>query len=332
MHSTEILTSMNTASLATLDRADSSLWYSDGNLVIHAGHMIFRVYRGMLARQSPLLREMVSPSKLSTYGVIEGCPVLDIPHSASETAYFLAAIFDANSFDSLLGRISFDAIAAVLRLSSEYQIPELRRKALILLSDVYPMSLLQFSRMELAPSYGRDQILPVIELARAHGADWILPLAFYRFCLEMTGRSLMYGVEYDGTQVLLSSADAAACHDALAAIHAQRLADVLARYQTRLADTGCTGGDACRTSRFREADTLLQRLTDLPELFISWAPEPGSRLCAACLAEMHDWHCVRTEAAWDGLPAMFGLPGWTTLEKLKSAALGEPEEDENESY
>ncbi|KAJ7689013.1 hypothetical protein B0H17DRAFT_1135301 [Mycena rosella] len=330
MHSVATPQSMNTASLATVERAES-LWFSDGNIIIHAGSMIFRVYRGMLARQSPILEKILDALKLANNEVLDGCPVIHIPFGALETAYFLAAIFDPNSFDSLLGRISFDAIAAVLRLSETYRIPALRRKALILLSSVYPTTLGELGRAGLNPSYCRDQILPVIHLARAHNADWILPLAFYRFCLEMTGPTLRSGVEYGGAQVVLSAADTEACYDANIAMRTENLEQTWARYQARLPDGGCTGGGPCRTSRFRESDTLMQRVIarPLPDLIQRWEPEAGSNLCPACRADMQDWHRKRKQAAWDDLPRLFGLRDWNFLNKLKSQALGDPEDDED---
>ncbi|KAJ7115386.1 hypothetical protein C8R44DRAFT_855384 [Mycena epipterygia] len=319
MHATENPPTSAPVSLAILERVES-LWYPDGNLVIHAGSVIFRVYRGMLAKQSPVLGELLHPSKLSRYDVFDGCTVLHLPYSGTETIYFLAAIFDANSFDPLLRHIDFDSIAAVLRLSSDYQIAPLKRKALKLLSSLYKTTLPEFGRAGLEPSYCRDQIIPVIRFAREHSIDWILPLALYRFCLEMTGQNLVEGVEYGGIRLKLSPEDQIRCFDAGAAMRSANTAQILARYETRLSHAGCTGGDACRQSRFREADTLLYRLPDLPALAECWAPEPDSKLCQGCREDMFQWHANRRRSFWDGLPGLFGLPDWTVLNEMKSIA------------
>jgi hypothetical protein len=240
-----------------------------------------------------------------------------------------------SSFDPMLTRkISFDAIAGVLRLSTFYQIAPLRHKALALLSSVYPTSLPDFTDNGLGPSYCRDQILPVIQLARAYNLDWILPLAFYRFCLEMTGRNLVYGVEYAGARVVLSPADQALCFDARGTMCEANNAAILARFQARfksVSEAGfCTGGEACRVSRFREADTLLQAVGALPDLVRHWEPEASSNLCPACLGDMREWHRSERQAGWDGLPGLFRLPDWTVLNKMKRVALGEEEEDNAE--
>ncbi|KAJ7473821.1 hypothetical protein B0H11DRAFT_1728704 [Mycena galericulata] len=325
----EILPNLDPVSLAAVERANG-LWYPDGNLIIHAGDLVFRVFCGILSEQSPVLQALLSPEKLSKCAVFDGCPVVPVPHSGSETVYFLSAIFKLKSFDSLLKRISFDAIAAVHRLSYTYQIPDLQRKSLILISSVYPTTLAEFSTAGLGPSYCRDQILPVIRFAREHSVDWILPLAFYRYCLEMTTRTLFYGVEYSGENMVLSTADQARCHEATKNMSKTNIAESLARYDARLKDDGCTGREACRDSRFREADTVLHSLGSVPDVFFRWTPEPDSKLCSNCSQETARWHDERRRAFWDGLPGLFGLPDWTILNEMKEAALREPDDDEEE--
>ncbi|KAJ6541210.1 hypothetical protein DFH09DRAFT_1368319 [Mycena vulgaris] len=318
-----------TAALATLERAEG-LWDPEGNLIIHAEAVLFRVSRWMLTKQSPVLEEMLAPFKITTYDTFDdGCPVLHVSFGSAETAHFLAAIFDPDSFNHLLRHISFDAIAAVLRLSTAYQISGLRQTALIHLSSKYPTTLADFSRTGLSPSYCRDQILPVIQLAREHAVDWILPLAFYCFCLGMTGRTLMSGVDYG---VVLGVADQTICYDANSAMRAERASAILARYETRLGDEGCTGGEPCRRSRFREADTLLHSINSVLDLFRRWEPEAGSNLCGACLADMRQWHVNQMQAGWDGLPAMFGLPDWTILNQLKEATLGGLDDEDDVTF
>ncbi|KAJ7740467.1 hypothetical protein DFH07DRAFT_751615 [Mycena maculata] len=278
----ENLPSPDTVSLATLERA-SGLWYFDGTLIIHSGSLIFHVFRGMLAEQSSILEDLLSPENLGTYDVFDGCPVVPLPHGSSEVWYFLAAIFKPNSLDSLLK--SFDSIAAIFRLSSFYKVPVLRRKALVLLSSVYPSTLDEFSHEGLSPSYCRDQILPVIQLARHYSLDWILPLAFYRYCLEMTHTTLFCGVEYGGSQILLSAPDQALCFEADRVMSSAYRIEIRQRYRARLT-AGCDGNPECRESRLSEASRLLDQQESVSEILVRWAPESNSKLCPLCLEEM----------------------------------------------
>ncbi|KAF7339014.1 BTB domain-containing protein [Mycena venus] len=302
----------DTISLSTFERA-SGLWFKDGSLIIHADPLIFRVSRDMLAQQSPTLEELLRPQKLATYDVLDGCPVLQVPHNPAEVSHFLAAIFKPSSFDSFFTRISFDVIVAVFRLSTIYQIPGLPRKALTL-------PLLRVSN--------KDQILPVIQFAREHSIDWILPQAFYRYSLEMTGENQVFGVEYGGAQVVMSPNDQARCHNALFAMCTTHTAAILERYVTRVSDRGCTGGATCRESRLDEGWALLQRVGTIPNVFLSWTPQANSQLCAVCLEDMQHWNLNQRESFWNDLPGLFELPDWATLNELKDAALLEGEDDE----
>ncbi|KAJ7122635.1 hypothetical protein C8R43DRAFT_1076340 [Mycena crocata] len=332
MHSTDILPSSEAErrpSLPTLDR-HASLWYPDGNLIIRAGSHEFRVFRGILTKQSVYFADVLCAVELSTHDTSEGCSVLTLPYSGPEMAYFLAAIFDADSFDSTLGRVPFEAIAAVLRLSSKYRIPTLRRKALIRLSAIYPTSFSVFSTSAFNASYCRGQLLCAIHLAREHGVDWILPLTLYGFCLEMDGGSLVNGVEYGGARVKLSLADQVLCIDTSAALHTSNAEEILTWYKTRrLSDEGCTGGADCRNSRFSEGSLLLEQLQFVPDI-TEWSPDPKSQLCPSCKAAMHAWDTTRKTALWDSLPGMFGFQDWHALDERRDAALGDPQPEEEE--
>ncbi|KAJ7468363.1 hypothetical protein B0H11DRAFT_2239150 [Mycena galericulata] len=304
----------DTSPLAPVVRA-CGLWYPDGNVIIHAGSLVFRVFRGILSEQSLVLQALLSPENLNKYDVFDGCPVLPLPLSGR----------DAILFNTFLKRFRFDFIAVVHRLSCTYEIHALRRKMLIIISSAYPTNLAEFSAAGLHPSYCRDEILLVIRFGREHSVDWILPLAFYRYCLEMTTRTLFYGVDYAGENIVLRTEDQALCHASHNIMCEANIAEVLARYDARLNDAGCTGGQACQESRSREADALLQSLTSVPNLFPSWSPEPDSKLCPTCLEGTLQWHRGQRQAFWDGLPRFFELPDWTVLNELKEAALWKSE-------
>ncbi|KAJ7658195.1 hypothetical protein DFH06DRAFT_1472870 [Mycena polygramma] len=296
---------MDTVSLPGICRG---LSYPDGNLVVQAGGMIFRVYRGTLARKSSVLEELLSPENLATYDTFEGCPVFRMPHSETDAQYFLDAIFNPDSFDPFVTkRIRFDAITAIFRVNLDYQVPNLSRKALALLSSVYPTTLADFTSAGLSPSYCRDQIMPVIQFARTHSVDWILPLAFYR-------------------------EDEGLCADARASL----VATTMDAFEEHFASRGgeCAGGADCRNCRIEEGAVLharLLRLRFMPRLNFVWPPQPGSKLCGSCLEDMQRWHVQQCESVWDSLPGLFDLPDWNTLNKTKHAALQEADEDD-ETY
>lgn len=83
-----------------------SVWFDDGNLIVIAGHKVFRLYRGLLTRYSPVIKNLLSPSGANT--VIDeadhrllatigrdinttGCAVVHFKDKPQEVEWFLSA-------------------------------------------------------------------------------------------------------------------------------------------------------------------------------------------------------------------------------------------------
>ncbi|KAJ7663670.1 hypothetical protein B0H17DRAFT_867480, partial [Mycena rosella] len=124
----------------TLERVES-LWFDDGNIVICAHNVLFRVFRGILAARSPVFAEMLAFPQAEDAETIDGCPVLHLDDSAADTMYFLKAIFDYEFFAPYPAKTDFDAIHGILRLGQKYRVEPLRRRALQHLSSAHPTTL-----------------------------------------------------------------------------------------------------------------------------------------------------------------------------------------------
>lgn len=72
------------------------VWYADGNIILIAKNVGFRVYSGILREQSRALADMLSqvppPAESATY---EGCPIIWIPEDPRELSYFLKALHNS---------------------------------------------------------------------------------------------------------------------------------------------------------------------------------------------------------------------------------------------
>lgn len=71
----------------------SDIWFDDGNVILLAESTLFRVYRGLLSAQSPVLKEYFA-DQARTPLLIEGCVVLRLPHTAVDVTHFLKATLD----------------------------------------------------------------------------------------------------------------------------------------------------------------------------------------------------------------------------------------------
>ena len=75
---------------------DDTLWFSDGNIVLRAGTSLFKVYRGILCRESKLFQDIFTLPQPSTEPeeTYEGCLMLKMHDSAQDLKLFLSTIFD----------------------------------------------------------------------------------------------------------------------------------------------------------------------------------------------------------------------------------------------
>ncbi|KAJ7896703.1 hypothetical protein B0H14DRAFT_2678436 [Mycena olivaceomarginata] len=125
---------------SSMERVDS-LWFPDGNLVLSAHGVLFRVFKGILAARSPVFADMLAFPQPEDAETLDGCPVLHLDDSAADTMYFLKALFDYEFFAPYPAPTDFDAIHGVLRLGTKYRVAPLRRRALQHLSSAHPTSL-----------------------------------------------------------------------------------------------------------------------------------------------------------------------------------------------
>jgi hypothetical protein len=85
---------------AELQRCEE-LWFDDGNVVLEAEGIGFRVYRGYLARNSSVFADMFSiplphpETPKEGQDTIEGCALIQMNDSAEHLRYFLLAMNDS---------------------------------------------------------------------------------------------------------------------------------------------------------------------------------------------------------------------------------------------
>ncbi|TFK47463.1 hypothetical protein OE88DRAFT_806916 [Heliocybe sulcata] len=103
----------------------TDLWFKDGNVVLQAESMLFKVFRGILAINSEIFKAMFALPLPQTPDVYEGQPLVIMNDSAEDLTYFLSAIF----------------YRAALRRSTKYSAVVIRQRIVDQLSGLYPATL-----------------------------------------------------------------------------------------------------------------------------------------------------------------------------------------------
>ena len=71
---------------------DTEFWMEDGNLVLLAGKVAFRVYRGLMAVQSPVFASMFLVADSGASKSVEGCPAVCLSDSPEDLRHLLRAL------------------------------------------------------------------------------------------------------------------------------------------------------------------------------------------------------------------------------------------------
>lgn len=73
-------------------------WFDDGNIILLAENVAFKVYRGLLSHHSIVFADLFAPPLPETgTEMMEDCPVVTLHDSVHDLANFLEAIHDGYS-------------------------------------------------------------------------------------------------------------------------------------------------------------------------------------------------------------------------------------------
>lgn len=86
---------LSAAASASSRTGDEDFWYSDGNIIIVARNVEFRVYKGLLADHSAVFRDMLAfpqppaPPSSGAGSAEDSCPVVHVSHSPEDFRHIL---------------------------------------------------------------------------------------------------------------------------------------------------------------------------------------------------------------------------------------------------
>ncbi|TRM61370.1 hypothetical protein BD626DRAFT_406109 [Schizophyllum amplum] len=283
-------------------------WFDDGNIIISAGGKRFKVHRSILAAQSAFFSDLFSVADADGTNTSDGCQVVELHDSPAEVADFLRAIFDSSFFDANpASKPPAATICGVLRLAHKYDVPYLRRRALAHASRLVPRTYKQFVDRALTESTA-DTYFRLADVALETGVNWLLPTV-----LEACARSLIYAPKVRPPVPEATVARCAAGVEAVQAAGDERIARLF--FNTTKPYCLPLRVNACADS-FRELQGDWESQL-FPAAGRSWKDCENamrSGLCTICFPAMVAKNAAWTEQYWDGLPAMFGLGSWSTLE------------------
>ncbi|KAH8827717.1 hypothetical protein DL96DRAFT_1600055 [Flagelloscypha sp. PMI_526] len=311
------------------------MFFEDGNLILQAENQVFKIYRGILAAQSSVFRDILSTpqprKRRSDPSFMDGASVVQVQDSPEDLKYFLKAVFHSQFFPPVPYRTTTPILVGILRLSTKYDVPSLRTRALQHLATAFPTSL---DRLSLNESDGwtfdivdTAQRLTLTQVAYEVGALWALPIGLHKLSFLLPFDDL-----FDGNLASLREDHRRIClrvHN-LHSHHCYSLTTFLvAPNATNTPYQHCTSPDSCSLSRYMWLSNI-QRLVLLSEPRINpfyiwgdhfWQPYRIG-MCQACVEkDMQTWE-IEVKRLWDNMPKLMGLPPWEELRQMKVEDVG----------
>ncbi|TBU36564.1 hypothetical protein BD309DRAFT_1005270 [Dichomitus squalens] len=320
-----ILDQRDEESTRSLSR-DYELWYEDGTIILIAHDVEFRVYRGPLAKHSPLFRDMLSiPQPVEPHLLYQGqgqspeCPLIHLSDSPEDLRHILRSrpysparaspnYGSASSHGNLHASIpSFHAISAWIRLGHKYQIDKLVDEGLYHLRRAYPTALPCPKCPNMSAEYNspirEDRpagvvgqcAIAVVNLARLTESHDLLPFALLECCKLGGGRS--------------RKASRARMARGSASPRRRRL-----RYRSPCAITWMSARNGFRGGGASSKEGGLSTVT-VDDLMAEGKVEAyrSPNLCSNCLYHAGERIYKERQRFWNALPAIFDVAvpdGW----------------------
>ncbi|KAJ7045779.1 hypothetical protein C8F04DRAFT_1025777 [Mycena alexandri] len=181
---------------------DPDFYIEDGNVVLsakdstHTHTTYFRLHKGMLARASPIFRDMFTLSSPSAMEDYDGVPLVEMHDDAKDLRELIALLYDPPYISTILEGHDFTLrILGPARLANKYQIEWISKMVASQLEKRWPTTLQEWDAVaeeeEKISSYLKNatsvpdnlrrlpEPVSSILLARECDVTSILPFAFY---------------------------------------------------------------------------------------------------------------------------------------------------------
>ncbi|KAH6911815.1 hypothetical protein BKA70DRAFT_1099308 [Coprinopsis sp. MPI-PUGE-AT-0042] len=313
----------------------AKFWFEDGNLVLQVEQTQFRVHKSVLARHSPVFRDMSSFSQPPEEDepMVEGCPIVYLSDSAQQWELLIGVLYDGLQFVPFSGQLlPFGLVAAMLQLGHKYQFDALKERALQCLSKQFPDKREGFyftsgtpmrkakpqttCFLDVADSFNDvvnlairlrlHRILPSVYLQALMRASSLLP-SFYTGTKSASGKITELSHQ---TQTLLSQS-----HGRLAIEVSENQLSWLRNGVIPAAE--CLAPVSCQTALFQWITGFWIPTVSLAKPFSSMnGAKLGGSFCAECKEIVRDHFENGKAATWRKLPEIFGLPPWEELKNF----------------
>ncbi|GJE89722.1 hypothetical protein PsYK624_058280 [Phanerochaete sordida] len=317
-----------------LDPQHDILWFDDGNVVVAARGMSFKLHKSVLALHSTVFLELFDSLDTSESHLHGGCPVLCVNDYGPDLARLLLVVYGSDRrYFARDKPLSFSELRSVALLAQKYQIEEIISEACACLKIAFTAQMNDEAYWERPAEYIRSgptnplwcedrDLVGVVSLARAVRCPSVEVMALYHCCRIGAG-VLFSGVQYDDMEVELSREDLRTCVNATDLLYQHNtyvmnaLTDMFAYPSETPRIIPCrTSADCKNALGLLIASGLQNEQFSSPralECLDRWIDEQ-SEMCYGCREALKNVVNERRKEVFDQLGAMFGVEPWPPVD------------------
>ncbi|EIW56926.1 uncharacterized protein TRAVEDRAFT_128344 [Trametes versicolor FP-101664 SS1] len=299
---------------------DKDFWYDDGTIILVAGSVEFRVYKGILSENSSVFRDMFSlpqpPIPSTALPTADGCPVVHLSDSPKDWRHVLRVYTHKNHpspFFVTAPSYSYAMISAAVRLGHKYQMSKLLDHAMEYLKNHY---VCDFDTWGSYPDYfpagfeDHGQAIGVVNLARLTEETTVLPTALLA-CCALNEKIVEGFIREDGTREQLALEDIKLCLAARDRLVKKSIGIAFRVFHPIVAE-GCMSFESCVEIFKRMPTSLNYHIDEIakPDL---WSVPPfddkfgAGMLCQQCRVMVKARIASERSVGWNELPEVFDI-------------------------
>ncbi|KAJ7185869.1 hypothetical protein C8R46DRAFT_937541 [Mycena filopes] len=289
----------------------SKIWMTYGDIILQAESTQFRVNRDVLARKSPVFRDMFDVPQPPNEPTVEGCPIVHVFDTAQDWELLLEVFYD--SFKATHSR-PFDVVASMLRLGKKYEMSAPKEDALQRIRTEFPTSLAQYVSNEYSGNFtvitAEDNLtVQLLRLAYECGVYSAIP-AMGLGCLTTNTLTQIRAEGILGNETLVILAIAA---EGITAFETRSLSWL--HGTNVIPHKSCKFPNDCKAKQMHITFTMARRSLLHPGCTMSeWKDGPWfGQFCGLCDQAAREAYETNRQKTWKLLPTFFGLPAWEDI-------------------
>ncbi|PIL26172.1 hypothetical protein GSI_11927 [Ganoderma sinense ZZ0214-1] len=297
---------------------DLDFWLDDGNLILLAGRSAFRVYRGLLVKNSPVFADMFTTGSAGATETFDNCPVVRLADHPQNLRDFLQYLMPCSALVLVeeVPECRFEQLHAAFHLAHKYQCQDVEARILFVLKKFYTSNFNDHdryatSKYTLVPPPPQAAIAAV-NIARLTSTLSMLPFALYLVC-TLEGRAVDGYERRDGSAEHLSAEDLKLCMNARGTLAWELAALTKTVFSsTEYPSLQCMHPDSCvvaEDTMFCETQESVPGGCDVLESYREsvdeWAKAYG--MCKGCKRKLLARDREERRKMWIKLPGVFGF-------------------------